>query len=230
MASHYYWIPQNHAELHSQAHKTWNYFSVHRERMGLAPTTPQGRWIDEEFYPQLCHFSEVFLDWGNPAQRTLAMTERLRSAEKTFKPAYRQFYISYLKPNPQVTNEDLVDMSLPKRTHREGYRYATMPGNFPQASIVLPDPAIVEFHFRDAGSTHKAKPAGVHGAEIRWAILDAPTKEWSELTHSSFAIHTPHRLTFEHHQRGETLYYALRWESTRGEKGPWSEIRNAIIP
>jgi hypothetical protein len=31
-------------------------------------------------------------------------------------------------------------------------------------------------------------------------------------------------------QRGKTVYFALRWENTRGEKGPWSEIMSAIIP
>jgi hypothetical protein len=28
----------------------------------------------------------------------------------------------------------------------------------------------------------------------------------------------------------KTLYYALRWENTRGEKGLWSEIGMAIAP
>jgi hypothetical protein len=30
--------------------------------------------------------------------------------------------------------------------------------------------------------------------------------------------------------RGKKLYFALRWENTRGEKGPWSEIHSTIIP
>jgi hypothetical protein len=35
---------------------------------------------------------------------------------------------------------------------------------------------------------------------------------------------------FENDQRGKTVYFALRWENTRGEKGPWSAIQIAIIP
>jgi hypothetical protein len=28
---------------------------------------------------------------------------------------------------------------------------------------------------------------------------------------------------------GRTAYYALRWVSTRGEKGPWSEVAAATV-
>jgi hypothetical protein len=37
-------------------------------------------------------------------------------------------------------------------------------------------------------------------------------------------------LAFEGHDRGKTLYYALRWENTRGEKGPFSPIAAVIVP
>lgn len=39
-----------------------------------------------------------------------------------------------------------------------------------------------------------------------------------------------HTLTFDENQRGKTVYFALRWENTRGEKGPWSQIVSSIIP
>jgi hypothetical protein len=89
---------------------------------------------------------------------------------------------------------------------------------------------VVEIHFRDADSDRKAKPAGVHGVEVAWAVLDATPENWEELTHSSFDTHTPLVLSFERDQRGKTLYFALRWENTTGEKGHWSDIQSAIIP
>lgn len=30
-------------------------------------------------------------------------------------------------------------------------------------------------------------------------------------------------------EAGKTAYYALRWVSTRGEKGPWSEVAAATV-
>lgn len=34
---------------------------------------------------------------------------------------------------------------------------------------------------------------------------------------------------FESADAGKTAYYALRWVSTRGEKGPWSEVTSATV-
>ncbi|MDR0743629.1 MAG: hypothetical protein LBF05_04640, partial [Tannerella sp.] len=68
------------------------------------------------------------------------------------------------------------------------------------------------------------------GVEIRWAILSAPPGSIDELIHSSFVIHTPFTLTFDESERGKKVYFILRWENTRGQKGPWSEIVSAVIP
>jgi hypothetical protein len=76
----------------------------------------------------------------------------------------------------------------------------------------------------------KAKPAGQHGAEIRWAISDTPVVDVAALARSSFDTRTPFTLEFQGHERGQTVYFCLCWENTRGEKGPWSEIQSAIIP
>ncbi|MDR1552126.1 MAG: hypothetical protein LBS69_01520, partial [Prevotellaceae bacterium] len=76
----------------------------------------------------------------------------------------------------------------------------------------------------------KAKPAGQHGAEIRWTISDTPVVDVEELIHSAFDTHTPFTLEFQGHERGRMAYFCLCWENTRGEKGPWSEIVSAIIP
>jgi hypothetical protein len=37
-------------------------------------------------------------------------------------------------------------------------------------------------------------------------------------------------IDFEEEDRGKTFWYAVRWENTTGLKGPWSEIRSAVIP
>jgi hypothetical protein len=85
-------------------------------------------------------------------------------------------------------------------------------------------------HFHDWGNKRKAKPADVHGARIRWAILDAPPRNVEDLRQSSFATHSPFMLEFDESKRGNTLYFVLCWEITRGEKGVWGEIGYAIIP
>jgi hypothetical protein len=66
--------------------------------------------------------------------------------------------------------------------------------------------------------------------EIGWTQSDTPITRWDELTHSNVDTNSPFTLSFENDQRGKTVYFALRWENTRGEKGPWSGIASAIIP
>jgi hypothetical protein len=75
-----------------------------------------------------------------------------------------------------------------------------------------------------------AKPYGVRGAEIRWAILPAPPTSQDDLVHSEFDTRTPYIFQFDIPQAGKTLYVCARWENTTGQKGPWSEIVSAIIP
>jgi hypothetical protein len=88
---------------------------------------------------------------------------------------------------------------------------------------------IIHF-FKKGGSHRKGKPAGQHGAEVGWLLSDTPPLRWDELTHSAIDTNSPFTLSFENDQRGKTVYFAIRLENTRGEKGPWSEIMNAIIP
>jgi hypothetical protein len=66
--------------------------------------------------------------------------------------------------------------------------------------------------------------------ETGWLVCDTLPACWDELTHSAIDTNSPFTLSFENDQRGKTVYFAIRWENTRGEKGPCSEILNTIIP
>ncbi|AHF94767.1 hypothetical protein OPIT5_26275 [Opitutaceae bacterium TAV5] len=52
----------------------------------------------------------------------------------------------------------------------------------------------------------------------------------NDLTRSGFDTRSPFTLNFDENQRGKTVYFALRWENTRGDKGPWSPITHAVVP
>ncbi|MDR1674846.1 MAG: hypothetical protein LBR86_00005, partial [Tannerella sp.] len=60
--------------------------------------------------------------------------------------------------------------------------------------------------------------------------LDEPPTDWSQLTNSAFFTRTPGELVFSGKQRGRRLYFSMRWENTRGDKGPWNDIDSVIIP
>jgi hypothetical protein len=85
-------------------------------------------------------------------------------------------------------------------------------------------------HYRDMLSESRAKPSGVHGVEIWFAILDTPPTTTADLIHSEFSTRSSHAFIFDENMRGKTVWFRLRWENMRGEKGPWSELYSAIIP
>jgi hypothetical protein len=163
-----------------------------------------------------------------PETRTSVAILAKTEARRTLETSLRAFLKSYIMYNPDVTDADKRAMALP--LHDTKPTPTPVPTTYPEAEADTSVIRRLTLHFHDNGSKSKAKPAGVHGAEIRWAILDTPPATINELTTSSFDTHTPFTLQFEENQRGKTVYFCLCWENTRGEKGAWGEIVSAIIP
>ncbi|MDR1865289.1 MAG: hypothetical protein LBR08_06930 [Bacteroidales bacterium] len=220
------WLPSNHEGLYDKAAQTWNYLNPNRDRLGFSGTNAV--WLDTVFVPKHMVFNTAFLDWKDPAERTPTKTGALTTAEKDFRPTYRQLYTGFLKNSPNVTDADLIAMGLPKRS--SGRTPAPEPDTIPEATVEASGPATLMIRFRDAGEAGRAKPDGVHGAEIAWAVLDKAPINWDELIHSSFDTRSPFKLSFKGEERGKRFYFAIRWENTRGVKGQWSDIQSAIIP
>ncbi|MDR1722602.1 MAG: hypothetical protein LBR84_01530 [Tannerella sp.] len=144
--------------------------------------------------------------------------------------AVRYFVNSQLRYNDAVTDQDRVNMGLTVPDHEP--TPAPVPVTWPVTTAKLPSEGIIEIHYVDSASPegHRAKPAGVHGAEIRHAILTSPPTSDADLINSDFSTRSPHRFTYNLSQRGQTVYFRLRWENTRGQKGPWAPIVSAIVP
>ena len=87
---------------------------------------------------------------------------------------------------------------------------------------------IVDFWIQ--GEAHKAKPHGYDGAVIIWGLRDTPPEQPDELPHHTMASRTPHTLTFDEAQRGQTVQIALAWQNERGILGQYSEYKSAVIP
>jgi hypothetical protein len=226
------WLPQNHEALRNKGAQTHDYLTepASRERLGFDASTPYGRWLDTEFTPRYQVFSAAVDDWRNLAERTRLKTDTMLTAEKAFIPVFRQLYSGMLKGNPLVTDADLDEMGLPKHSAGGG-KAAPVATESPDCDVDTSIIGRLGINFFRKGHGHRrAKPAGQHGAEIRWMISDTPPVDWDELLHSDIDTHTPFTLEFSGHDRGKTVYFALRWENTAGKKGPWSEIRSAMIP
>jgi hypothetical protein len=228
MTTHIDWLPRNHTVLYNQANQTAKYLTDEvLERIGFIGNILT--WYNTDFIPKHNLFNSAFLAWNNPAERTPAKTATLISAENEFKPSYRELYNGYLKRNPLVTDTDLVEMGLPKRSSG-GKTPPQPPSSLVEATVDTSIPATIVIHYRDKGSKSIAKPKGMHGVEIIHAVLDSPPTDWSQLTNSDFSTRTPVKLAFRGEQRGKILYFAIRWENNTGDKGPWNDIQDTIIP
>lgn len=87
--------------------------------------------------------------------------------------------------------------------------------------------------FTDAAApTRRGKPPGTIGAEI-WLAL-TPTGQPAPPLGDSYKFLSVNsrgnlQTDFPSAEAGKTAYYALRWVSTRGDKGPWSEVCAATV-
>jgi hypothetical protein len=227
------WLKRNHEDLYKQAMQTQTYLGVpaNRTRMGFGTDTSQGIWFDTEFANVFTPYDQAHALWADAANRTPLITTTFFQAEAAFIPLYRKLYNGFLRDNPLVTDVDLQGMGLPQRPSG-GRHLSPVATTHPDADVDTSELRRVGIHFYESDGTHKkAKPAGQHGAEARWGLFDHPQEvHLGMLTQSTFDTHTPLTLEFADEDRGKTLYFALRWENTRGEKGPFGPIMNAIVP
>ncbi len=80
--------------------------------------------------------------------------------------------------------------------------------------------------------TRRARPRGTIGAEV-WVRVsppgDPPPSDPSDLKFLLLSTRTPAAIEFTGPDGGKTAHYMVRWLSTRGEAGPWSETASATI-
>ena len=224
------WLPSNHEERYETIERLFTYITrpANRERMDFGATTKTGIWFTEEYAPKLTDYFEAYRDWQDPAQRTATKQRTLEVQEKIIEPLTRTLYNFFLTNNYFVTDTDLAAMMLPKRP--DGHPTpAPVAKQAPWIQVVLTKIAHVVIHFRGS-ETKKAKLKGQHGVECRYVISDRPVVDYEELVHSVFATRSPLELPFAGHERGKTVYFAVRWENTRGEKGDFSDIFDVMIP
>jgi hypothetical protein len=176
----------------------------------------------------LTEFEANFTACQNPNRGKLD-TQKKNESRKKLEKELRVYNKAYLLYNPAVTDDDRTAMGLPiySGTRRPVHAPTTAPELIPDTGTRR----IIKVYYKDEGSTRRGKPAGVKGIEIRWAKLKEAPRDISELLISGFDTNPPFELTFEEHERGEKVFMCGRWEIQReGEKGPWGNIEEIIIP
>ncbi|MDR2632879.1 MAG: hypothetical protein LBC51_04560 [Treponema sp.] len=156
--------------------------------------------------------------------------ERKKDTRKVCEKALRVYVQAYLARNPAVSDEDRVAMGIP--VYKTGRSKRPLPETVPELEVDTGTPRRHLVHYRDRGSKHRGKPEGVAGIEIRWAVLEGhPVSIEEELIKSGYDTASPWVNDFEEGDRGKKVYYCGRWEGpAEGEKGPFGEVVEAIVP
>jgi len=175
---------------------------------------------------KLSAFEFLVTQTKSPVRNSIIVSEK-NEARKALIAAIREL-VNFRLKNPVITDSQLVTLGL--RPRDKTRKPCPVPVTYPELQIDRSVIRQLTVHYRDAGSERKAKPAGVHGVEIRWSILSTTPTHVDNLIVSSFCTKTPFALSFNEDERGKWVYFCARWENKRGGKGPWSEIVGAVIP
>ncbi|MDR0982288.1 MAG: hypothetical protein LBM07_03470 [Culturomica sp.] len=165
----------------------------------------------------------------NPATKTSVVVQTKNSARNEYGKQLRMLIKSYITYNPKVSDEDKMAMGLP--LHKTTRTPVPVPDTVPDVTGI--DRNMIRcltISFRNSGSDHRAKPAGVQGAVVKWIVSDTPPTGIDVFTHSALDTKSPITLEFEEEQRGKVVYFALAWQNTKGEMGHFGEIQSSIVP
>jgi hypothetical protein len=164
----------------------------------------------------------------NPATRTPAVIQEKKDARRDYQALLRTFIQGQIMHNSQVSDAERRAIGLPvyDRTPTK----AAPPKTRPETEVDFSQIKKHTLHVRDSELKSAGKPAHVIGFEI-WRRVGGDTEPaYEDMQLVELATRSPHTLEYASTDRGKTVWYAVRWVNTRGEKGPWSEIVMAIIP
>ena len=215
-------IPRKDADFHVAQENISSTASKNRIAWKL-----DSEWLDNSLMFAKDSWEGAWADYQSPVTRTSVITFIKNEKRMDYEKLLRML-VKNLQVNPRVSDDDLKRMNIVIPS--SGRTPAPVPVTYPAATVDSSMIRRLGLHFRDSSGTSNAKPRGVHGAEVKWGIAVATPDDPAALPNSSFDTNSPLILEFTETERGKAVYFCLRWENTRGEKGPWGEIGMAIVP
>ncbi len=138
---------------------------------------------------------------------------------------------AFIQTYPKTTDADRATIGITVRDTSK--TPAPTPTSAPVVQVESGQRLTHRLRFTDAAApTRRGKPPGTIGAEV-WLAL-TPTRQPAPPPGDSYKFLSVSsrgnlQTDFPSAEAGKTAYYALRWVSTRGEKGPWSEACAATV-
>lgn len=182
----------------------------------------------ESWEPDFLLFKHTVDMLAHPENRYPANTTRKNEAKRVLKAKLRPFVQGRIYHNTAVTPSDLLSMGLP--VHKTKHTRIPKPSAMPRFYAHSTGEREITFMAVNPGSGKRDKPAHVHGVKYSWIIDDHAPVNHQQLNESCFNRRTKIKQTFSETERGKFLFAAAQYQNEKGETGPWSDIKKAIIP
>lgn len=171
----------------------------------------------------LAVWNEIFPLSQNVNTRTKTIVENKDASKSVLLQAMRTTFADI--PQSALTNEDRNTLNLEARSTTR--TPAPVPTSRPVGQVNTSNRLEHIISFTDEGGSH-ARPAKVRGCQI-WYKEGEPVLSVKELRYLATDTLSPFKHLFDVEDAGKTIHYWLRWENTRGETGPWSNVVSATV-
>jgi hypothetical protein len=178
--------------------------------------------------PLRLRWNSAYAVYSNPATRTPAVTQEKNDAKKAYKAALRTFIQGQIMRNPLVSDASHRSIGLSVYDRKPTLTHA--PETRTEVEVDFSQIMQHTLRVRDSESKSVAKPPRVIGFELWRRIGGDTTLSFQDMEFVGLVTRSPYIVKYTSADRGKTVCYASRWVSTRGQRGPWSEIISAIIP
>lgn len=180
----------------------------------------------DEFAAIVADFAEVNAAAEGPEASKSAKMSRRRQV-KIVKKEVRQFVNANLRYNSALTADDRIalGLSMPVQ-HVASDTFLTVKPTFKIDTSCI---RRVKLSFSDSERKRQGKPAGACSCEIHWVVSDKILTDPESLIRSELSLQSKYTFVFDDKDRGKFLCFRICWANMRGEKGPWSDMGNAVI-
>ena len=175
--------------------------------------------------------------------RTPVATEKCREAFTALTEKMRFIKNHYLLV-PPLENSDIVSLGL--RIKDTNPSPVPPPSGFAEADVSYPGVQTLELHCRPVAGQPPLDPRSDYGYRVYYGVLPhggatveaatGPKRELmkapltgEDLPHSQWMRRRKERFYFTG-DSGKTAWFCIRYENSKGDKGPWGPLFSAVIP
>lgn len=184
-------------------------------------------WFHDEVELARARYETGYKNWRDKTSRTTTITAEKDEAKALYTILLR-LLVMHIKAMPHVKEALLNELGI--AVGKGGGHAKPVIKTAPVLDFDVSLIRHIRFLFSETHSDSHGRPANVQGMELVGGFFSERPHRVSDMKQSWFATSSPLEIEFEEDDRGKIFYFAVRWESTAGEKGPWSMIMEIMVP